>query len=234
MDSPVSVHHVTYRTFVIGTSPLINITIPSTDRHVSEVWIFQIVVDCVGYQQYFHFKLVAMNNSYECLKGAQSYFSKFCCLFHLKNHHSKDVNLKFQLKRSSRLDLQSERNLLSMFANCKPFIREIFQLSYMGHILSLGCLNMYVKSHPYRFGAVVHDKKNGLDCERFLNHLRVIRCLTAHNWQKWKTVFLTCPCHKIYRDEAVGLTSCKYTWKITIFVKMWNLGQYRENLIFCQ
>ena len=48
--------------------------------------------------------------------------------------------------------------------------------------------------------------------------------LTAHNWQKWKRVFLTCPCHEIYRDEAVGLKSCKYTWKIMIFVKMWNLG----------
>ena len=55
--------------------------------------------------------------------------------------------------------------------------------------------------------------------------------LTAHNWQKWKRVFLTCPCH---RDEAVGLKSCKFAWKITIFVKLWNLGQYRENLIFCQ
>ena len=58
--------------------------------------------------------------------------------------------------------------------------------------------------------------------------------LTGGNWQKWKRVFLTCPCHKIYRDEAVGLKSCKNTWKITIFVKMWNLGPYRENLIFCQ
>ena len=46
--------------------------------------------------------------------------------------------------------------------------------------------------------------------------------------------FLTCPCHEIYMDEAVGLKSCKNTWKITIFVKMWNLGQYRENLIFSQ
>ena len=55
--------------------------------------------------------------------------------------------------------------------------------------------------------------------------------LTAHNWQKWKRVFLACRCHKIYRDEALGLKSCKYTWKITIFVKMWNLGQYRA---FCQ
>ena len=54
--------------------------------------------------------------------------------------------------------------------------------------------------------------------------------LKAHNWQKWKRVFLTCPCHKISRDEAVGLKTCKYTWKITIFVKMWNLGQYREKI----
>ena len=43
--------------------------------------------------------------------------------------------------------------------------------------------------------------------------------LTGGNWQKWKRVFLTCPCHKIYRDEAVGLKSCKNTWKLTIFVK---------------
>ena len=35
----------------------------------------------------------------------------------------------------------------------------------------------------------------------------------AHNWQKWKRVFLTCPCHEIYRDEAAGLKKCKYTWK---------------------
>ena len=58
--------------------------------------------------------------------------------------------------------------------------------------------------------------------------------LMAHNWQKWKIVFLTCPHHEIYRDEAVGLKSCKYTWKITIHVNMWNMGQFHENLIFCQ
>ena len=63
---------------------------------------------------------------------------------------------------------------------------------------------------------------------------RLYYALTGGNWQIWKRVFLTCPCHKIYRDEAVGLKRCKNTWKITIFVKMWNLGQYRENLIFCQ
>ena len=48
--------------------------------------------------------------------------------------------------------------------------------------------------------------------------------LTAPNWQKWKRVFLTCLCHEIHRVEAVDLKSCKYTWKITIHVKMRNLG----------
>ena len=47
------------------------------------------------------------------------------------------------------------------------------------------------------------------------------------NWQKWKSTFLTCPCHEIYRGEAVGLKSSNYTWKVMIFVNMWNLGQFR-------
>ena len=68
----------------------------------------------------------------------------------------------------------------------------------------------------------------------YSNCNRMTFSLTGGNWQKWKRVFLTCPCHEIYRDKAVVLKSCKYTWKITIFVKMWNLGQYRENLIFCE
>ena len=58
--------------------------------------------------------------------------------------------------------------------------------------------------------------------------------LTAHNWQKWKRVFLTCPCHEIYREQMVGLKNFNYTLKIVIFVKMLNLGQNRENCIFCQ
>ena len=40
-------------------------------------------------------------------KGAWSYLSKFSFPFHLTNYYSKHVNFKFQLKRSSRLDVQS-------------------------------------------------------------------------------------------------------------------------------
>ena len=40
---------------------------------------------------------------------------------------------------------------------------------------------------------------------------KLMHTLTTHNLQKRKRVFPTCPCHKIYGDEAVGLKSCKYT-----------------------
>ena len=78
-------------------------------------------------------------------------------------------------------------------------------------------------SEWYIFGSVHYTSKRSSFYE-----------LTAHNWQKWKRVFLTYPCHKIYRVEAVGLKSSNYTWKIMIFAKMWNLGQFLEKLIFCQ
>ena len=60
-----------------------------------------------------------------------------------------------------------------------------------------------------------------------------VRNTLFHFCQLW--VFPTCLCHKIYRDEAVGLKSCKHPWKITIFVKIRNLGQYKtiQCLITC-
>ena len=49
-----------------------------------------------------------------------------------------------------------------------------------------------------------------------------------------KSIPYMCPCHEIYRVEAVDPESSNYTWKIMIFANMWNLGQFREKLIFCQ
>ena len=53
------------------------------------------------------------------------------------------------------------------------------------------------------------------------------------NWlfgRHFETVQLDVP----YRVEAVGLKSSNYTLKIIIFVNMWNFGQFREKLVFCQ
>ena len=58
-------------------------------------------------------------------------------------------------------------------------------------------------------------------------------CINGSQLAKMKSRFLTCPCRKIYKEEAVGLSMFNNTFKITIFVSMWNLGPFRENLIFC-
>ena len=94
-------------------------------------------------------------------------------------------------------------------------------------MLEISSSKMHISANRTQFSCIVSIKL--LKASKSLGSI-----LTAHNWQNWKRVFLTCPCHEIYKDEAVGLNSCKYTWKITIYVNMWNLGQFRESLIFCQ
>ena len=46
---------------------------------------------------------------------------------------------------------------------------------------------------------------------------------------KIESRFFTCPCHKIYRVEALGLSLRNQLLKITIFVSMWNLGNFQKN-----
>ena len=41
-----------------------------------------------------------------------------------------------------------------------------------------------------------------------------------------------CPCHKIYRLEAVRLSLSNYTFEMTIFVSMWNWGQFVKKWYF--
>ena len=55
----------------------------------------------------------------------------------------------------------------------------------------------------------------------------------AHNWQKWKRIFPTCPYHEIYRVDAVGRKEfqlylkncdfCEYVKFGAIFLKIYNL-----------
>ena len=55
----------------------------------------------------------------------------------------------------------------------------------------------------------------------------------VHNWQKWKSAFLTCPCHEIYRVEAVGLKSSSYTlekWWFLWICEIW--GNFMKNWYF--
>ena len=126
---------------------------------------------------------------------------------------------------------------LMFYLICKQFrnIAKMYQFLWLSIFLKICCLNHYliilINNKSISVWITTNDDIVFKRCKKlWLESF----CLTGGNWQKWKRVFLTCPCHEIYRDEAVGLKGCKNTWKITIFVKMWNLGQYRENLIFCQ
>ena len=44
--------------------------------------------------------------------------------------------------------------------------------------------------------------------------------LTAHNWQNWKSTFLTCPCHEIYRVKAFALKNYK------LYLKNYDFCEY--------
>ena len=127
--------------------------------------------------------------------------------------------------------------------SCKGFL-SVFSVFRLKFEMSIKHIFWNICRHSF-YSFLFRDLFDSLIFDLMINFLKVpalfyrlygnrLGPLTAHNWQKWKRVFLTCPCHKIYRNEAVGLKSCKYTWKLTIFEKMWNLGQYRENLTFCQ
>ena len=45
-----------------------------------------------------------------------------------------------------------------------------------------------------------------------------------------KSTFFTCPRYKMYRVEAGNLKRFTYTYKITIFVSMWNLRLFCKKL----
>ena len=50
-------------------------------------------------------------------------------------------------------------------------------------------------------------------------YIYIFLCLTAHNWQNWKRVFLTCPCYEIYKDESK---------KLQIYLKNYDVREYVE------
>ena len=121
-----------------------------------------------------------------------------------------------------------KRQFLSMFGNVPFVLICIFKpfFFFSNHYFSFPTLKITTEA--------VSPFGNTFSLFKEWKRLYKISKFNGSQLAKMKRVFLTCPCHNIYRDEAAGLKSCKCTWKITIFVNMWNLGQFREKLIFCQ
>ena len=55
--------------------------------------------------------------------------------------------------------------------------------------------------------------------------------LMAHNWQIWKSRFLTCHCQNSYGKSSLSIKLQFCFKKNMVFVNMWDLGQFSENLI---
>ena len=68
---------------------------------------------------------------------------------------------------------------------------------------------------------------HGIPCkDNFINRWQLAKMKKEYSWHV--------PAIKFIGMKQLVSKVCKYTWKITKFVKMGNLGQYHENLIFCQ
>ena len=93
--------------------------------------------------------------------------------------------------------------------------------------------------HPQ--GALVKDVTCKLEYENIWRLdtnklLETQKELTAHNWQKWKSTFLTCHCHGIHREETVGLKVPIILLKNYDFCEYLKFGAIssHQKLIFCK
>ena len=177
-------------------------------------------------------KLVDVLNIYKKLCQRESVTSEW--VFVIRNQSRVQIfRIEIDFVILFALDFVSITKDLNSATVLEPWILHQWKLGILyqwelGHSLHLIILN---KVLCYGSLGHTHNLYNKTIC---LKPLPGDFVLMSHNWQKWKRVFLTCPCHDIYRVEAVGLKNSNYTWKIMIFANMWNLGQFREKLIFCQ
>ena len=106
------------------------------------------------------------------IKDAHSYFSKFSFMFHLKNHHSKDVNLKFQLKWSCCLDVRSNFVYLQL---CISYCVSLIMVTITRHIF----INIFETEH---FSAVKFD----MGYEKNMNFLVIAKYPKVKKKKSWK------------------------------------------------
>ena len=79
-------------------------------------------------------------------------FSKFSFLFHLKNHYSKDVNFKFQLKQSSRLEIRSN----FVYCSCLYLTVSLIMVTITSHVF----INIFQTEHFLAVNIAMGYEKN--------------------------------------------------------------------------
>ena len=126
-------------------------------------------------------------------------------LYHIVKVYNKQSNSFFHTVPSTEWKLIKQLQI-SIVQNKKPIKAKPVALT--NRVSAYISTRTRFKTHPGSFERITILFICAL-CEP----CRIPFTLTAHNWQKWKSTFLTCPCHKIYREEAVGLKNSNYTFK---------------------
>ena len=106
--------------------------------------------------------------------------------------------LSFLMKLSPLYPVYATVSLYVAREDDQVFPQCIYSVSFFS-VLRLSSTTWVFSDKQYLSG---HNSTRIQKCAPILTN---DSCLTAHNWQKLKRVFLTWTCHEIYRDEAVGL-----------------------------
>ena len=98
------------------------------------------------------------------------------------------------------------------------FLTAKYAYLFRWNFVRIKCFNLFVrdtfatKLFWNQFVTIPLSKTNPTDYFSF-GRFSAYMNSTAHNWQNWRRVFLSCYCHESYMIEAVGLKSFNYTFK---------------------
>ena len=139
-----------------------------------------------------------------------------------------------ELKQTLVLSMKRSRIYTTLvinanIANASPFSNFASKLIQKGK-RTLFYTDHYIKNQSMKqlttSTASVVKKYRVTRIERPCAHRTLL--LAAHNWQKWRSRFLTCPCHTIYRVEAVDLKCSNYLSKLRFLSICENWGNFMK------
>ena len=140
--------------------------------------------------------------------------SKLSFLFHLNNHHSKTENVTFWLKRP------------------KPFAWRRTNQFCILQLPIFYCVSLVVVTITRHVFISLWEKFEHCCKAKISKSLKNVEKIGLGTFNgsrlaKWKRLFLTCPCNKIGRLEAVGLSFSKNYYAFLWICEIW--GNFMKN-----
>ena len=117
------------------------------------------------------------------------------------------------VKWSQVWELLPDKNKVCLFRLKFCFHRLLAHIQLNAEIPNIWSFRFFrfetVSTHYFSYMGALSRNRMNRQIQKWLNSICKCR-LTAHNWQKWKSIFPTRPCHEIYREEAGGVQKYNY------------------------